>query len=143
VEFNQATFPFGQSAVVAPADRADFEALKTSLLDELNPFTYLQAVLVDELLHASWEIARARKYGAPQPFIDRATRNWHRSRKTLARLHTAYTAGQKLLEGDDSLACFDAPLANPLAIAKRTPARNAVKWVRADDKKLFEEMKVQ
>ena len=143
MSFNPATFPFGQSAVVAPADRADFEALRTSLLDELNPFTYLQAVLVDELLHASWELARARKYGAPQPFIDRATRNWHRSRNALSRLHTAYVAGLNNLEGEDSDACVEAPLANPLTIPKRGKSSAAYKWALADNKKRLEEIKVQ
>ncbi len=143
MSFDPAAYPFGQSAAVAPADRDEFEALKTGLLDELNPFTYLQAFLVDELLHASWELARARKYGAPQPFIDRATRNWHRSRKTLSQLHTAYAAGLNTLEGEDSYACVDAPLANALAIAKRSRAEAAIKWVRAADKKMLAEIQVQ
>jgi hypothetical protein len=143
VSYDLATFPFGQSAVVAPADRADFEALKSSLLAELNPFTYLQAVLVDELLHASWELARARKYGAPQPFVDRATRNWHRSRNALSRLHTAYSAGLNTLEGEDSDACVAAPLANPLVVAKRRKSSAAHKWLLADNQKKLQEMKVQ
>ncbi len=143
MSFDPTTYPFGQSAVVTPADRADFDALKTSIVDELNPFTYLQAVLVDELLHASWELARARKYGASQPFIDRATRNWHRSRDVLSRLHTAYSAGLNTLEGEDSDACVVAPLAKTLAIAKRGKSSAAYKWAIADNKKKLQEMKVQ
>lgn len=141
--FDPATFPFGQSAAVAPADRADFDALRTSILDELNPFTYLQAVIVDEFLHASWELARARKYGAPQSFFDRATRNWHRARKAISKIHSSYAAGLNLLEGEDSDACVDAPLANVAAIARPGRAKAALQWVRADDKKRLAEMKVQ
>ena len=143
MSFDPATYPYGQSAAVAPADRADFEALKSSIVNELNPFTYLQAVLVDELLHASWELARARKYGAPQQFIDHATRNWHRSRKALSQLHSSYAAGLNLFEGEDSDACVDAPLANSCAFAKRGRISAAVKWVRAADKKMLSEIEVQ
>jgi hypothetical protein len=143
VPFDPATFPFGQSAAVAPDDRAAFDALRTSILDELNPFTYLQAILIEEFFHASWELARARKYGAPQAFIDRANRNWHRSRKALSKLHSSYTAGQKLLEGEDSDACVDAPLANPFAVAKRGRTAAAVKWAQADTQKQLAEIKVQ
>lgn len=132
--FDRTTFPFGKSAFVAPADRDEFEALKTSIVDELKPFTYMQAVLVDELLQATWDLVRASKYGAPQAFIDRASRNWRRSRNALSMLYSAYAAAQNLLEREDSDACVDAPLANPRAIAKRG---------HAHDKKRLEQIKVQ
>ena len=141
--FDQATYPFGQSAAVAPADRADFEALKESILSELNPYTLVQAIFVDEFLHASWELTRARKYGASQHYINRANRNWHRARKTLNRLCTSHVAALNLLEGDDAGAAEACPLANPLAIAKRGRPSAAYRWSIADEKKQLAELRNQ
>lgn len=136
MSFDITAYHFGQYAAVAPADRADFDALKTELLGELNPNDFLHALLVDELLHASWELARARKYGAPQAFVNRASRNWSRARKTLVRLNTSNVGARSLFEGVHDSVAATCPLANPFAIAKPSRVSKAAdQWVEADDRK--------
>lgn len=142
--FDAETYTFAKSASVAPRDRQDFETLKSKILAQLNPQTFLQAILVDEFIHASWELARARKYGAPVSFINRANRNWHRAHKALNRLHTSQTAAERLLEYEDAGAAEVCPLANPFMIAKRAPAKQiyrmetaAMKNVISHAKELF------
>ncbi len=134
--FDATTYPFAKSASVAPRDRQDFETLKAKIVAELNPFTFLQAILVDEFIHASWELARARKYGAPLSFVNRANRNWDRARKTLSRLQTSQIAAERLLEGEDAGAAEACPLANPFAIAKRGKAKQVIRFDLDRGKKL-------
>ncbi len=139
--FDRKTYPFAQSASVTPRDRQDFETLKAQILDELNPYTFLQAILVDEFIHASWELARARKYGAPLSFVNRANRNWDRARKTLSRLNTSQIAAERLLEGEDAGAAESCPLANPFAIAKRGPAKQITRLELAHGKRIRDRIK--
>ncbi|MBM3758319.1 MAG: hypothetical protein FJW38_30630 [Acidobacteria bacterium] len=133
--FDPQTYPFAKSASVAPRDRQDFETLKSQIVATFNPFTFLQAILVDEFIHASWELARARKYGAPLSFVNRANRNWDRARKTHGRIQTSQIAAERLLEGEDAGAAQACPLANPFTIAKRGKAKQVFRMEIANGKK--------
>jgi hypothetical protein len=137
MSFDRQTYPFAKSASVAPRDRQDFETLKAQILAELNPYTFLQAILVDEFIHASWELARARKYGAPLQFINRANCNWDRARITLSRINTSQIAAERLLEGEDAGAAEVCPLANPFRIPKRAKAKQVFRMEIAHGKKIL------
>ncbi len=51
---------YSKTIVILPGFESEFESLRASLLDSLKPNGDIQDVLFDEILHASWNLVRAR-----------------------------------------------------------------------------------
>lgn len=126
-------FQLGLYANVTPANierccqRIDELAAKTA------PANFLEALVANELIHASWELDRARNvknttvYTAQ--FQNRASRNWRRALKTLKSLQTARVAQSTKLDVRHEQAIAEAtPLADPTKIPNRGHAGAIYKW---------------
>ncbi|MBL8236827.1 MAG: hypothetical protein JNM66_05380 [Bryobacterales bacterium] len=90
---------FGEHAIYTPENHARFLAHRDSVIESIKPATYIESILTDELLHASWEMQRVRDNSANtaaesrlNAANSRASRNWHRSLKQLKRLQSARAA---------------------------------------------------
>lgn len=89
-------FQFGVNAICTSENEARFNERRDSIVASVKPATFVESILADELLHASWEMERVRDNGAnaaAAPRLDaaynRASRNWHRSLKQLKSLQSA------------------------------------------------------
>ncbi|MBM3787122.1 MAG: hypothetical protein FJW30_22425 [Acidobacteria bacterium] len=89
-------YPFGRHAILTPTTQTAFQETQAGLLAQTQPGTFLESFLADEMLHASWELQRARIIEDRTETVDilhaatnRATRNFQRAFTELRRLQTA------------------------------------------------------
>ena len=89
-------FEYGIGAVVAPNQRDNFTSRTHKLIEDTRPANFLEQLVVDQLLHAQWELHRVNSltshFAAEEDLLKastRATRNWTRATRELAALQTA------------------------------------------------------
>jgi hypothetical protein len=89
-------FQFGHHAIHTPESEARFNERRDSIVASIQPANIVEAILTEELLHASWEMERVRdnsgNTAAESQLVaaeTRASRNWHRSLKQLKKLQSA------------------------------------------------------
>ena len=89
-------FYFGRNAIFTPESEARFNERRDSIIESIQPANIVEAILTEELIHASWEMERVRDNSdntAAEPQLvaaqGRASRNWHRSLKQLKKLQSA------------------------------------------------------
>jgi len=89
-------FQFGAHAIYTPDSEARFIERRDSVIATIKPANVIEAILTEELLHASWEMQRVRDHSNntnAEPRLNaahsRASRNWHRSVNQLKRLQSA------------------------------------------------------
>lgn len=123
-------FEYGRHAVIAPDQQDRFDSCKENLVADTRPGNFLEQLIVDELLHAQWELHRAEQASGNLETeatliaaSARATRNWQRASRELAALQTARVAGTSLTGNNETV---DAPCADLTKIPKRRPATPAV-----------------
>lgn len=97
------------------------------------PANFLEALVANELIHASWELERARNIKNTTPytaqFQNRASRNWRRALKTLKSLQTARAAQATKLDVRTEQGIAEAtPLADPTKIPNRGFAKAVRSW---------------
>jgi hypothetical protein len=124
-------YSLGAYATVTPANIERCYQRIEQLTAQTAPANFLEALVANELIHASWELDRARNiknttvYTAQ--FQNRASRNWRRALKTLKTLQTARVAqSTKLDVRHEQVIAQATPLADPT----RIPARHGASAVR-------------
>ncbi|MFN0101994.1 MAG: hypothetical protein ACKV2U_07885 [Bryobacteraceae bacterium] len=118
-----ANFQYGIGAVVLPAQRETFHQLRDGLVETTRPGNFAEQLVVDQLLHAQWELHRVREHAnhkeaeeSLHAAFTRATRNWQRVTSQLAALQSARAAAELCCE-------IGAPNAPPLANLAKVPRR--------------------
>jgi hypothetical protein len=89
-------FQYGIGAVIFPEDRAEFDQVRDHIIRDTLPMNFAEQLLVDQMIHAEWELYRVEKNAI---HIDseetltavaaRAHRNFARAQKALVRLQSA------------------------------------------------------
>ncbi|MBM3788699.1 MAG: hypothetical protein FJW30_30560 [Acidobacteria bacterium] len=97
------------------------------------PANFLEALVANELIHASWELERARNVENTTPYVaqfqNRASRNWRRALKTLKSLQTARAAqSTKLDVRNEQVIAQATPLADPTKMPDRKYDGAIWKW---------------
>lgn len=89
-------FEYGLGAIVAPGERDQLNSCTKKLIEDTRPANFLEQLLVNQLLHAQWELHRVNTLSSHVEAEDelfkasaRATRNWTRATRELAALQTA------------------------------------------------------
>ena len=81
------TFQFGAHAIHTPESEPHFNERRDSIVESIKPANIVESILAEELLHASWDMERARETG--DDTYTRASRSWHRSLNQLKKLQSA------------------------------------------------------
>lgn len=123
-------YEFGRHAIIAPGQQEKFNSCKDALVADTRPVNFLEKLIVDELLHAQWELLRVEN-AANNPESEaellaasaRATRNWQRAGRELAALQTARISVEMLTVGEESV---DTPCADLTRVPRRKPATKSV-----------------
>jgi hypothetical protein len=89
-------FEYGLGAIVAPGQQDSFDTCAENLIADTRPGNFLEQLVVDQLLHAQWELHRVNSLTGNVEAEDallaasaRAQRNWLRATRELAALQTA------------------------------------------------------
>src|SRR5436190_7806035 len=89
-------FKYGLGAIVAPDQQDCFNSCTQNLIADTRPANFLEQLVVDQLLHAQWELQRANSLTGDLESEEtllaasaRANRNWVRATRELAALQTA------------------------------------------------------
>ena len=89
-------FEFGRNAIHTLESETRFLERRDSIIESTQPANLVEAILTEELIHASWELERVRDNSintAAESHLlaahNRASRNWHRSLKQLKKLQSA------------------------------------------------------
>jgi len=89
-------FKYGHGAIVAPTEQDSYDSCATNLLRDARPANFIEQLVVDQLLHAQWELHRVNSLtiftDAEESLLAasaRAQRNWVRATRELANLQTA------------------------------------------------------
>jgi len=89
-------FEFGRNAIHTLESESRFLERRDSIIESTQPANLVEAILTEELIHASWELERVRdnsdNTAAESQLLaahNRASRNWHRSFKQLKKLQSA------------------------------------------------------
>ncbi|MFN0103408.1 MAG: hypothetical protein ACKV2U_15125 [Bryobacteraceae bacterium] len=89
-------FEYGFGAIVAPDRRDSFDSCTQNLIADTRPANFLEQLVVDQLLHAQWDLNRVNQLTgnleAEEELLNasaRATRNWTRASRELAAMQTA------------------------------------------------------
>lgn len=116
-------FKYGHGAIVAPTEQDSYDSCAKNLLRDARPANFIEQLVVDQLLHAQWELHRVNSLTAHAEAEEsllaasaRAQRNWVRATRELTALQTA-RASRTL--------CLDAPIdaIPPCADFTRVPKR--------------------
>ncbi|MFN0105230.1 MAG: hypothetical protein ACKV2U_24480 [Bryobacteraceae bacterium] len=94
-------FQYGIGAVVLPAQLETFHQLRDGLVETTRPGNFAEQLVVDQLLHAQWELHRVRQHAnhaeaeeSLHAAFTRATRNWQRASRQLAALQSARASAE-------------------------------------------------
>lgn len=116
-------FHYGVGAVILPGQQETFNKLKDELIENTRTGTFAEQLMVDQLLHAQWELHRVRTlagHAEAEPALHaaftRATRNWQRAERQLAALQSARAAARLCAHSAGSV---PPPAANLARIPKR------------------------
>ena len=89
-------FEYGQGAIIAPGQQDSFDTCTENLIADARPANFLEQLVVDQLLHAQWELHRVNSLTgnveAEEALLAasaRAQRNWLRATRELTALQTA------------------------------------------------------
>lgn len=119
-----ANFQYGIGAVIMPGQQDEFDQLRDCLIADTRPANFAEQLVVDQILHAQWELHRVRLYAnnteseeALHAATNRANRNWQRAVRQLAALQSA-AASATLCIGDGDRGEVP-PMANLAKIPRR------------------------
>ena len=94
-------FIYGIGAVVLPDHREEFHQVRRDLIESTRPANIAEQVVVDQLLHARWELLRVghnASHASAEPCLHaafaRASRNWQRALRLLTSLQSARAAAE-------------------------------------------------
>ncbi len=126
-------FSIGNFPSVTAENLERCDQRRNELTAKTAPANFLEALVANELIHASWELERARNVKNTTPYVaqfqSRASRNWRRALKTLKSLQTARVAQSTKLDlRDEQVIAQTTPLADPTRIPARGIVGEVVKW---------------
>ena len=129
-------FKYGHGAIVAPAEQDSYDSCAANLLRDTRPANFIEQLVVDQLLHAQWELHRVNSLTAHADAEEsllaasaRAQRNWLRATRELTALQTSrasHTLCATTVGGENP------PLADLTRVPKRRAASRAAAEAHAD-----------
>ena len=111
------TFQFGAHAIHTPESEPRFIERRDSIIESIKPANIVESMLAEELLHASWDMERARENG--DNTYSSASRTWHRSLNQLKKLQSARASHLcELAESTERAVAAQCPLADITKLPK-------------------------